>query len=300
VKHTLETARLILRPLTLDDFGAVHSWAGNPENTRYMAWGPNNEEQTRAFLSSAKDGKDFAVVLKSSNAVIGSCGIVPNSTADRGELGWILHKDYWKNGYGTELGGELIRYGFEDLKLRRIFAPCAAVNYGSYRVMERNGMRREALNRKAFWARVDKEWIDEAVYAILAEDYFKEKSSLIGKTATTTTIVSENNTAKAVGSGSLNVFATPMLIALMERAACECLALDNGQTSVGTAINIEHTAASPLGAEITSTATITAVDGRKIEFEVAASDNKGEIGRGTHTRFIVDGERFMTKARVRI
>jgi predicted thioesterase len=69
---------------------------------------------------------------------------------------------------------------------------------------------------------------------------------------------------------------------------------------VGTAINIEHTAASPLGAEITATATIIAVDGRKVEFEVAASDGKGEIGRGTHTRVIVDGERFMTKASARI
>lgn len=168
----LETERLLLRPLTPDDFDAVHSWAGNPENTRYMAWGPNNEEETRAFLASAQAGKDFAVVLKATNAVIGSCGVYPDSENDTGVIGWILHKDYWKRGYGTELGGELIRYGFEDLKLRRIYAPCAAVNYGSYRVMERNGMRREALHRKAFWARVDKEWIDEAVYAILAEDYF--------------------------------------------------------------------------------------------------------------------------------
>ena len=73
--------------------------------------------------------------------------------------------------YGTEICGELIRYGFEDLELRRIFVPCAAANYGSYRIMERNGMRREALHIKKFWARVDKEWIDEAVYAILAEEY---------------------------------------------------------------------------------------------------------------------------------
>jgi RimJ/RimL family protein N-acetyltransferase len=60
VKNTLETAGLILRPLTLDDFSAVHSWGGNPENTRYMMWDPNSEEQTRVFLSSVvKDGKDF-------------------------------------------------------------------------------------------------------------------------------------------------------------------------------------------------------------------------------------------------
>ena len=178
IKETLETERLILRPITQNDFEYVHSWAGNPENTRYMAWGPNTEEQTREFISSfVKSGKDFAVVLKESECVVGSCGVYPDNGNDTGELGWILHIDYWKQGYGTELGGELIRYGFEDLKLRRIFAPCAAVNYGSYRVMERNGMRREALHVKAFWARVDKEWIDKAVYAILADEYYAKKGS---------------------------------------------------------------------------------------------------------------------------
>ena len=170
----LETERLILRPITTDDFEAVHSWAGNPDNTRYMAWGPNTEEQTRGFLSDfVQAGKDFAVVLKGTNRVIGSCGIYPDSDNDTGELGWILHKDFWKRGYGTELGGKLIQYGFDTLLLRRIVAPCAADNYGSYRVMERNGMHREALHRKAFWARVDKEWVDKLEYAILADEYIK-------------------------------------------------------------------------------------------------------------------------------
>jgi len=174
--NTLETKRLILRPLTLEDFIAVHSWAGNPANTRYMAWGPNTEEQTLEFLSSVKNGKDFAVVLKETNQVIGSCGIYPDDNNDTGEMGWILHMDHWKRGHGTEICGELIRYGFKNLMLRRIYAPCAAANYGSYRVMERNGMRREALHVKAFWARVDKEWVDEAVYAILADEYFGKQT----------------------------------------------------------------------------------------------------------------------------
>ena len=171
-KNSLETKRLLLRPPTLDDFSAYHSWAANPENVRYMAWGPNDEEQTKAYLAQTKPGREFAIVLKATGTVIGSCGIHPDESQYMSELGWILHKDYWKQGYGTELGGELIRYGFEDLKLGRIEAPCAAVNYGSYRVMERNGMRREALHRKAFWARIDKEWVDKAEYAILAEEYF--------------------------------------------------------------------------------------------------------------------------------
>ena len=177
MKEVLETERLILRPLTPDDFEAVHSWGSNPENTRYMAWGPNAEEQTREFLLRVTAGRDYAVTLKDNARAIGSCGLYPDDGFDTGELGWIIHKDYWKRGYGTEFGGELIRYGFEDLKLRRIVAPCAAVNYGSRRVMERNGMRREATHVKAFWARVDKEWIDNAIYAILAEEYFARKSS---------------------------------------------------------------------------------------------------------------------------
>jgi len=172
IKEILETKRLILRPLTLDDFEAAHSWGSNPENIFYMAWGPNTEADTKAFLSSTKPGIDFAVVLKQSGKVIGTCGVYPDTDNDTAELGWILHKDYWKQGFGTELGGELIQYGFESLRLRRITAPCAAVNYGSCRVMERNGMRREALHIKAFWSRIEKKWIDEARYAILAEEYY--------------------------------------------------------------------------------------------------------------------------------
>ncbi|MCL2603321.1 MAG: GNAT family N-acetyltransferase [Defluviitaleaceae bacterium] len=175
-RDTLTTERLTLRPFTPGDFAAVHAWASNLVNVRFMAWGPNTEDDTRWFLSQTKQGKDFAVVLTETGAVIGSCGIYPDDANDTAELGWILHMDHWKKGYGTELCGELIRYGFEDLNLRRIKTPCAAPNYGSYRIMERNGMRREALYVKGFWARVDKEWVDEAVYAILAEEYINARN----------------------------------------------------------------------------------------------------------------------------
>ena len=124
----------------------------------------------------------------------------------------------------------------------------------------------------------------------------------LGKSATAIVRVAENNTAKAVGSGSLDVFATPMLIALMEKAACECLSgcLETDQTSVGVEINVSHTAASPTGAEITATATIEYVFGRKVEFKATANDGAGEISNGRHTRVIVDPEKFMKKAKKRI
>jgi predicted thioesterase len=124
-----------------------------------------------------------------------------------------------------------------------------------------------------------------------------ESRLTLGKTAIVKDIVNDSNTAKTVGSGSLNVYATPMLVALMEHAACDCIAdaLEPNETSVGTEINISHTAASPLGREISASATIKSVFGRKIEFAVKASDSAGEIGNGKHTRVIVDAIRFTEK-----
>ena len=137
------------------------------------------------------------------------------------------------------------------------------------------------------------------VAAILAiQGGFSESKLTIGKTATVSVTVDESNIAKTVGSGNLSVFATPMMIALMEKAACEVLSdtLEKGQTSVGVMINVEHTAASPVGSTIYATADIDYVFGRKIEFTVTAADNSGEIGKGKHTRVIVDEGQFIKKA----
>ena len=119
----------------------------------------------------------------------------------------------------------------------------------------------------------------------------------MGKSAVVSTAVSEQNTAKTVGSGNLDVFSTPMMIALMEQAACECIAegLEPGQTSVGTEISVAHTAASPLGAVIMARAIVEEVNGRKIAFKVIAKDEAKEIGVGTHSRVIIDAEKFMGK-----
>ena len=123
----------------------------------------------------------------------------------------------------------------------------------------------------------------------------------VGMSASAEAIVDDSNTAAAMRSGSLPVFATPSMIALMEQAACSCLevCLGEGQTSVGTEISVEHTAASPPGARISATAAIESVQGRKVVFLVTASDDTGEIGSGKHTRIIIDTERFMKKAESR-
>ena len=120
---------------------------------------------------------------------------------------------------------------------------------------------------------------------------------MIGKTKEISVTVDREKLACTVGSGSLEVFATPMMIAAMEQAACTLLQefLEEGQTSVGTMMHVAHSAATPLGMQVTATATITAQEGRKVEFEVSARDVCGEIGRGTHTRFIVHAAKFLSK-----
>ena len=121
----------------------------------------------------------------------------------------------------------------------------------------------------------------------------------VGISASAVTVVSDANTAMTVKSGNLPVFGTPMMVALMEEAACNALKeanmLNEGQSSVGTHISVDHSAASPIGAKITATATITNVDGRKITLDLKAQDDKQEIGKGHHVRFIIDAERFMAK-----
>lgn len=121
----------------------------------------------------------------------------------------------------------------------------------------------------------------------------------IGLTFTSTTVVDNTNTAVALGSGDMEVFATPAMVALMENAAMNAVAphLEIDQTTVGTEISTTHIKASALGATITATATLTAIEGRKLTFAVTAHDGDNIIGEGTHTRFIVDRERFLAKVK---
>ena len=118
-----------------------------------------------------------------------------------------------------------------------------------------------------------------------------------GYSYTSTTVVNNNNTAKTLGSGDMDVFATPAMVALMENAAMNAVAphLEEGQTTVGTQISTSHIKASALGATITATAVLAAVDGRSLTFEITARDGENIIGEGVHTRFIIDRERFLSK-----
>ena len=118
-----------------------------------------------------------------------------------------------------------------------------------------------------------------------------------GLKATSKVVVSEENTARVMGSGDMAVFATPAMVALMENAAMTAVAaeLPEVSTTVGSEMNCSHIKPSKLGATITATAVLTAVEGRKLTFTVGASDEQGIIGEGVHVRFVVDRERFMAK-----
>ncbi len=109
--------------------------------------------------------------------------------------------------------------------------------------------------------------------------------------------VDKTNSAAALGSGNLEVFATPAMVALMENAAMNAVAgeLPEGSATVGTLLNVAHTRATGMGDVVTAEAVLEEVDGRRLVFSVSAADSKGEIGKGKHERFIVDCERFLAK-----
>ena len=124
----------------------------------------------------------------------------------------------------------------------------------------------------------------------------------IGTEYTVSAKVTENNTALSMKSGTLEVLATPAVSALMEKAAWQLIQpfLDEGITTVGTMITLEHISASPVGADITAKAVLTETDGRKFCFDISAYDNKGLIAHGKHERFSVKIEKFMQKANSKI
>lgn len=123
------------------------------------------------------------------------------------------------------------------------------------------------------------------------------KEIKVGMNSTQETTVDMENIAKTVGSGSLEVFATPMMVALMEKAAAAAVAdcMENDETTVGTKLDIAHTSATPLKMKVSAYAEVTEVNGREITFRVTAKDEAGEIGSGVHKRFVVFGEKFMSK-----
>ena len=174
----LTTPRLTLREYAEDDFAGVHAYAQDPETVRFMTWGPNTPQQTRDFIREAiaqqqvepRVNYHLVAALRESGQIIGGCGIHIRQPEHRGaEIGYCFNRAFWGQGYATEAMAELLRFGFEDLQMHRIYARCDPLNLGSERVMQKNGLRKEAHFRQIYWRKG--KWRDSLLYAILEDEW---------------------------------------------------------------------------------------------------------------------------------
>lgn len=181
----LQTDRLILRDFVVDDWRATHIYGSNPEVVRYMEWGPNDEATTRAFIERVvafqhdQPRRDFelAITLREGGQLIGGCGFHVSDPQNRaGWLGYILARKHWGQGYATETARALLRFGFENFGLHRIWATCDPRNVASAHVLEKIGMRREGHLRENKLQRGS--WRDSYLYAILEEEFRDQGSGI--------------------------------------------------------------------------------------------------------------------------
>jgi RimJ/RimL family protein N-acetyltransferase len=171
--------RLFLRPFAEDDVDAVHAIQSREDVTRYLYWDPRSRGEVRSTLalrvtqgvmSGSNDMLAMAVVLRETDELVGTANLGwENVQYRQGELGYVVHPDHHRRGYGTEVARMLLRLGFESLKMHRICGRCDGRNIGSAKVMERAGMRREAHLRENEF--VKGEWTDEVVYAMLGSEW---------------------------------------------------------------------------------------------------------------------------------
>lgn len=150
MKKIIQTERLLLRPLGMEDLHTTHAYVGDKEHVKYMRYLPTDSlEETKDFLLgiAAEWQKEypqffeFAMTLGEKN--IGSVSVYLDETGEEGELGWILHSDYCGSGYATEAAKAVMAFAVNELKVKRLVAHCDARNEASYRVMEKIGLRLE-------------------------------------------------------------------------------------------------------------------------------------------------------------
>lgn len=173
----IETTDLTLREFVPDDWGAVHAYAQDPEVVRYELWGPNDEEQTLAFIGSAiraqaevpRRAFELAVTLRTTGELIGGAGLrIRDTTHREADIGYALHRSHWRKGLGTQVARGFVRFGFERLGLHRIWATCHCENVASAKVLARAGMRQEGRLRAHRFQRGA--WQDSLLFAILETD----------------------------------------------------------------------------------------------------------------------------------
>lgn len=174
----IRTERLLLREFRDSDFDDVQAYAEDPLVARFMDWGPNTPDQTRHFMGLKlaeqarwpRDEVTLAVEHVADARVIGSTRLAVSDRANlTADFGYSYASAYWRQGYATEAARALLDVGFRTLGLHRIWAECDPENLGSWGVMTRLGMRREAHIREA--KRIKDEWRDRYVYALLADEW---------------------------------------------------------------------------------------------------------------------------------
>ncbi len=174
----IRTARLLLRELRQSDFDDVHAYAADPQVARFMDWGPNAHAETVTFMDLKlaeqarwpRDEVTLAIEHLDDAKVIGSIRLAvsdrPNLT---GDFGYSFNGAYWRRGYATEAARAVVEVGFKVLGLHRIWAECDPENAGSWGVMEKLGMRREAHFRDG--RLIKGAWRDRYLYAVLADEW---------------------------------------------------------------------------------------------------------------------------------
>lgn len=174
--------RVTLREMVETDWIDVHSYASLPTVCKYQPWGPNSEDDSREFVQQViADSTEiprsrfvFAVIVE--EKLIGSGEINIQDFIDRkGEIGYIVHPDYWGFGYATEVAKILIEFGFTQLNLHRISATCDPRNLGSVKVLEKAGMMREGTIRDDFL--IHNGWRDSHLYGILEHEWLENSTS---------------------------------------------------------------------------------------------------------------------------
>lgn len=169
--------RLMLREFVAADVAPVHAYASDPLVTRFLIWGPNSLEDTRQFIAEAiassqspdRTSFDLAAAESASSAPIGGAAVrVVDIAGRQGDIGYVLHRDFWSRGYATEIVRLLLEVGFDKLGLRRITATCDPDNLASARVLEKAGFQFEGkIDRHMF---VRGSWRDSLLFARHATD----------------------------------------------------------------------------------------------------------------------------------
>jgi ribosomal-protein-alanine N-acetyltransferase len=178
----METARLRLRPIRHEDAEAIFEYASDPLVTQYLPWRPHQSLQdTYAFLATRQEWPDvlpWGIEHKSDGKLIGSCGFHHWSLEHaRAEIGYVLSRRYWGQGYMTEAVRAVVAYGFETMLLNRIEALCRPPNVASARVLEKSGMKFEGVLRQYMFA--NGSYHDYKIYSVLRGEYAGNGSSFV-------------------------------------------------------------------------------------------------------------------------